>query len=151
MPLARFSKGIDHAANEIFLQVLDSDGNLSDSVCVADRRARGGDAVKVNPDGLRWGPSPPFLPKGAKFAVLYADPSKAGPFCIRLVTSVGYRIQVHWHPQAEALTVISGTFNLGMGDKMDATAADASKAGGFHYLPPKDTTSPSRSLHPSSR
>ena len=30
-----------------------------------------GDAVMVNPEGIKWGPSPPFLPKGARFAVLY--------------------------------------------------------------------------------
>lgn len=97
-----------------------------------------GEAVMVNPDGIKWGPSPPFLPKGAKFAVLYGDPSKAGPFCIRLMTPAGYKIPPHWHSQAEALTVISGTFHLGMGDKIDAGAAHALKAGGFHYLPPKE-------------
>ena len=34
--------------------------------------------------------------------------------------------------------MISGTFYLGMGDKMDAAAAQPLKAGGFHYLPPKE-------------
>ena len=37
-----------------------------------------------------------------------------------------------------AVTVISGTFYLGMGDKIDAAAAQPLKAGGFHYLPPKE-------------
>jgi hypothetical protein len=36
------------------------------------------------------------------------------------------------------VTVISGTFYLGMGDKMDTAAAQPLKAGGFHYLPPKE-------------
>ena len=48
------------------------------------------------------------------------------------MASAGYKIPPHWHSQAEALTVISGTFYLGMGDKMDATAARPLKAGGFH-------------------
>jgi len=95
------------------------------------------DSVLVNPESIKWAEAPPSLPKGAKIAVLYGDPSKAGPFCIRLMAPAGYKIPPHWHSQAEALTVISGTFYLGMGDKMDA-AAHALKAGGFHYLPPKE-------------
>jgi hypothetical protein len=94
--------------------------------------------VVINPGSVKWGDAPPSLPKGAKLAVLYGDPSKAGPFCIRLMAPAGYKIPPHWHSQAEALTVISGTFYLGMGDKMDATAAQPLKAGGFHYLPPKE-------------
>ncbi len=94
--------------------------------------------VVVNPGSIKWGDAPPSLPKGAKLAVLYGDPSKAGPFCIRLMAPAGYKIPPHWHSQAEALTVISGTFYLGMGDKMDATATQPLKAGGFHYLPPKE-------------
>jgi Cupin domain len=96
------------------------------------------DMVVINPGSIKWGDAPPSLPKGAKLAVLYGDPSKAGPFCIRLMAPAGYKIPPHWHSQAEALTVISGTFYLGMGDKMDATAAQPLKAGGFHYLPPKE-------------
>jgi hypothetical protein len=96
------------------------------------------DMVVINPGSIKWGDAPPSLPKGAKLAVLYGDPSKAGLFCIRLMAPAGYKIPPHWHSQAEALTVISGTFYLGMGDKMDATAAQPLKAGGFHYLPPKE-------------
>ena len=96
------------------------------------------EAVHINPGSIKWGDAPPSLPKGAKLAVLYGDPSKGGPFCMRLMAPAGYKIPPHWHSQAEALTVISGTFYLGMGDKMDATAAQPLKAGGFHYLPPKE-------------
>ena len=96
------------------------------------------DSVLVNPESIKWGDAPPSLPKGAKVAVLYGDPSKAGPFCMRLMAPAGYKIPPHWHSQAEALTVISGSFYLGMGDKMDVAAAHALKTGGFHYLSPKE-------------
>jgi len=33
---------------------------------------------------LTWGPAPPFLPAGAKFALVSGDPGKAGPFEIQL-------------------------------------------------------------------
>jgi hypothetical protein len=96
------------------------------------------EAVQINPSSIKWGDAPPSLPKGAKLAVLYGDPSKSGPFCMRLMTPSGYKIPPHWHSQAEALTVISGTFYLGMGDKVDAAVAQPLKSGGFHYLPAKE-------------
>jgi hypothetical protein len=92
----------------------------------------------VNADDLKWGDAPPSLPKGAKIAVLYGDPSKAGPFVLRLKAPAGYKIPPHWHSQAEALTVVSGTFYFGMGDKMDTNAAHLLKTGGFHYLSAKE-------------
>lgn len=94
------------------------------------------DAMKmVNPDAITWGDAPPMLPKGAKLAVLQGDPSKAGPFTMRLSAPAGYKIAPHTHTQAEQLTVISGAFYLGMGEKADNAKAHALKAGGFHYLP----------------
>lgn len=89
------------------------------------------ETVLINPGSIKWGDAPPSLPKGAKLAVLYGDPSKGGPFCIHLMAPAGYKIPPHWHSQAEALTVISGTFYLGMGDKMETAAAQPLKAGGL--------------------
>ena len=135
---SRACKGTDHANSEAPLPVVNVDGYPSGSGCTAGGRlgrVRGG----AHQSGQHQvGDAPPSLPKGAKVAVLYGDPSKAGPFCMRLMAPAGYKIPPHWHSQAEALTVISGTFYLGMGDKMDATAAQPLKAGGFHYLPPKE-------------
>jgi hypothetical protein len=96
------------------------------------------ESVLINPGSIKWGDAPPSLPKGAKIAVLYGDPSKSGPFCMRLKVPAGYKIPAHWHSQAEALTVISGTFYLGMGDKMETAATHPLMAGGFHYLPAKE-------------
>ena len=93
--------------------------------------------VMMNPADVKWGPAPPTLPKGLKIAVLYGDPGKPGPFVMRLMAPASYKIPPHWHAQAESLTVISGTFYLGDGDKMDMTKAHMLKAGGYHYLPGK--------------
>jgi len=43
-------------------------------------------------------------------------------FTMRLLLPDGFKIQPHWHPKVEHVTVISGTFNVGMGDKFDQTA-----------------------------
>jgi quercetin dioxygenase-like cupin family protein len=78
---------------------------------------------------LTWGPAPPFLPAGAKFALVSGDPSKSGPFEIELNMPNGYMIPPHTHPTAETVTVKSGHFVYGMGDKVDAKAEKTMKKG----------------------
>jgi quercetin dioxygenase-like cupin family protein len=92
------------------------------------------DMTMVNPEAVQWGDAPPVLPKGAKLAVLFGDPGKAGPIVMRLKMPAGYKIAPHTHTKDEQLTIISGALYLGMGDKMDGKA-EALKAGGFHHLP----------------
>src|SRR6516162_5738345 len=72
------------------------------------------------PADLKWVDGPPSLPAGARLAVLEGDPGKEGPFVMRLKLPDGYRIPPHTHPRPERVTVISGTFNIGMGEKFDA-------------------------------
>jgi len=74
------------------------------------------------PDAIKWGDAPPILPKGAKLAVLYGDPSKEGLFIVRLKMPANYKIMPHWHPTDENVTVLSGAFAIGMGDKLDPKA-----------------------------
>src|SRR3984893_12350804 len=70
-------------------------------------------------DGLTWGLAPPVLPKGAQIAVLSGDPSKDGLYVLRLKVPANYKIPAHNHPTSEYVTVISGKFHIGMGDKLD--------------------------------
>src|SRR6188472_1160018 len=71
---------------------------------------------------LQWGPAPPFLPAGAKFALVSGDPGKSGPFAIQLSMPNGYVIPPHFHPTDENVAVKSGHFRFGMGDKIDKKA-----------------------------
>ncbi len=89
----------------------------------------------AGPAGVKWGPAPPTLPKGAQFAVLSGDPSKAGLYVIRLKMPANYQIPAHHHPTAENVTVLSGSFHAGMGDKMDKSKTQAFEPGGFAALP----------------
>src|SRR5262245_15032856 len=73
--------------------------------------------VVVTPDNLKWGDPPPVLQAGAQLAVLSGNPNGAGPFAIRLKMPDGYKIMPHWHPTQENVTVLSGEFHVGMGDK----------------------------------
>src|SRR5439155_21551623 len=84
---------------------------------------------------LKWSAAPPSLPKGAQIAILSGDPSKDGPFAYRLKFPAGYKVPPHMHPNDENVTVISGTVNIGTGDKLDPKKTEAVKAGGFFHMP----------------
>jgi quercetin dioxygenase-like cupin family protein len=85
----------------------------------------------VQPEEIKWGPAPPILPAGAKIAVLAGDPAATGLVTIRLKVPAGYKIPPHFHPTDEHVTVISGTFALGMGDVLDAKKSKTLKPGGY--------------------
>lgn len=91
--------------------------------------------VLVGGPEIKWGDAPPVLEKGASLAVISGDPSKASPFVIRLKMPAGYKIAPHWHPTDEHVTVISGTFALGMGEKFDAATMKELQPGGYGLMP----------------
>jgi hypothetical protein len=83
------------------------------------------------PADLKWGNGPASIPPGAKLAVLEGDPRKEGPFVMRLKLPDRYKIPPHTHPKPERVTVISGQFNIGMGDTFDPAKGTAMPAGTF--------------------
>jgi quercetin dioxygenase-like cupin family protein len=92
-------------------------------------------SAQVNTSDLKWGPAPAAFPKGAEMAVLHGDPTKAGPFVIRLKMPAKYMIPAHHHPTDEVVTIISGDMSLGMGDKLDMAKSATLRAGGFAVAP----------------
>ncbi len=89
------------------------------------------DAMAVQPNALKWGPAPPALPPGAQAAVVAGDPGKDGPYVVRLKVPNGYTVPPHTHPTDENVTVLSGTFHIASGDKLDKKKGETVKAGGF--------------------
>lgn len=91
--------------------------------------------VLWTPAQAKWGDPPPVFEKGASFLVVSGDPGKSGLFVVRLKMPAGYKIAPHWHPTDEHVTVLSGTFALGMGEKFDQAAMKELPAGGYALLP----------------
>src|SRR5215468_7955604 len=87
----------------------------------------------AGPDTLKW-VEPPTLP-GAQLAVVQGDPSKAGPFTYRIKMPAGYKIPAHSHKARENVTVLSGVFSVGFGEKFDQGKGQALQAGGFVSVP----------------
>jgi anti-sigma factor ChrR (cupin superfamily) len=93
--------------------------------------------MPVNASQLEWAPAPNFVPEGAQLAVLSGDPSKDGPYVLRMKMPAGYKVPAHNHPTTEMVTVISGDFHLGMGDKLNEEKGMLLTAGGYAEAPAK--------------
>ncbi|MSR63017.1 MAG: DUF4437 domain-containing protein [Planctomycetes bacterium] len=87
------------------------------------------------PAQIKWTNGPASLPLGSQVAVLEGDPAKEGSFTMRVKLPDGFKIPPHTHPKVEHITVISGTFNFGMGDTFDASATKEMPAGTFGFWP----------------
>jgi quercetin dioxygenase-like cupin family protein len=85
----------------------------------------------VTPDDLKWVDGPATLEKGAKMVILEGNPSKEGPFVMRVKLPDGFRIMPHTHPKDERVTVLQGTLYLGMGATFDEKAAKAMPPGSY--------------------
>jgi len=90
--------------------------------------------IILAPDDIQWKDGPQVLP-GAKMAVLEGDPQKRGFFVSRLKLPAGTKIPPHIHNDKERVTVISGKFNLAVGDKPENPKVLT--AGGYFSFPPK--------------
>ena len=96
------------------------------------------DAKSFSGSTLTWSEfSPAGFDPGMKLAVLEGDPGAKGPYVVRLSFPAGYRFPVHWHPGTENLTVVSGPFQLAMGNTADWNALRTYSPGDFIYIPPR--------------
>ena len=91
--------------------------------------------VLVPADKVQWGPAPPALPAGAQIAVLEGNPAEKGSVTLRLRFPADYNIPAHWHSMTERVTVMSGEFHIGMGEKLDRKKTELLQPGGFVSLP----------------
>lgn len=82
----------------------------------------------LTPETVQW---KPFY-EGAEIAVLSGDPTREGsPYVLRIKHRDGLRVPPYWHPFDEQLTVISGTWVMGMGENYDLSAAREFPAGSY--------------------
>ena len=80
-------------------------------------------------------PGPGSFPAGSEIAVLQGDPSQAGPYTVRLRFPADYQLPPHFHPTDENVTVIEGTFLVGLGDAIDLKSVVTLGPGGFITAP----------------
>jgi quercetin dioxygenase-like cupin family protein len=78
---------------------------------------------------------PPNLPKGTQISLVSGDPSKPGPFVLRVKFPADTVIAPHTHSEAETLTILSGSIYHQHGPTIDKAAGQELRAGGFVFLP----------------
>lgn len=89
-------------------------------------------AVRITAEELKWGPG--RVP-GLEIAHLIGDSTKAGPYVERVKFPANFTVQGHSHPEDRTYSVISGTWYVGYGDKLDPAKLKALPAGSFHTEP----------------
>jgi hypothetical protein len=74
--------------------------------------------------------------KGCELAPVDGDPNADGAsFVLRLRCADGSKIPAHWHPTDENVTVLKGTFLVGMGETFDESKLQPMNVGNFIALP----------------
>lgn len=85
----------------------------------------------VEPDQVQWKDAG----KGIKFAVISGDPSKPGPYVIRVYFPPGIMSAPHYHREDRHVTVLNGTWLAGKDDSWDPQSTQALKAGSYMQHP----------------
>ena len=81
---------------------------------------------------LKWTP----IIKGCDVASVDGDMNAEGtPFVLRLRCADGSKIPAHWHPTDENVTVLKGTFLVGMGETFDESKMQTMNVGNFVSMP----------------
>lgn len=101
-----------------------------------DSQAQEARDILLKPSDIKWMDAPPALPKGAKIAILEGDPKTPGPLTMRLKFPANYRIPPHTHIGLEHVTVLSGVFHVGKGDKFDPKNGAVLNPGSFFVMVP---------------
>jgi len=88
----------------------------------------------ILPEQVEWRPFPAFPPE-ARLAVLVGEPTKPGPYVIRVKMPAGGKLMPHRHPEDRIYTVMSGVFYIGLSETFDPDRLNAYPPGSVVVLP----------------
>jgi quercetin dioxygenase-like cupin family protein len=88
----------------------------------------------IHAEDVEWKPFPAFPPE-ARLAILVGDPTRPGPYVIRVKLPGGVRLAPHKHPEDRIYTVMSGVFYIGLGETFDESKLTAYAPGSVIVLP----------------
>jgi quercetin dioxygenase-like cupin family protein len=93
-----------------------------------------GDHAMVAPSELKW--TDVAAMPGAQIAVIQGPMNGVGPFIARIKFPANTKVPAHSHGGIEHATVISGTLNMGVGDKLDISKTRALGPGSVSIMQP---------------
>ena len=88
----------------------------------------------IHAEDIEWRPFAAY-PPDARLAILVGDPSKPGPYLIRIKLPSGTKMMPHKHPEDRIYTVMSGVFYIGLGETFDESLLTAYAPGSLIVLP----------------
>ncbi len=88
----------------------------------------------IHQEDVNWQPFAAFPPP-ARLAILIGDPTKPGPYMIRVRLPAGTKMMPHKHPEDRIYTVLAGVFYIGLGETFDESKLTAYGVGSVVVLP----------------
>ena len=89
--------------------------------------------ARIAPAQMQW----VKMPNGTERANLASADTKPGMYVYRTRFPPNFRNQVHYHPDARVVTIMSGTLYVGYGETFDESRMKALPAGSIFTEPPK--------------
>jgi anti-sigma factor ChrR (cupin superfamily) len=102
---------------------------------VAAAQTTGPGVMALTPSEMKWTSQGGLALQGMEQIILVGDPTEPGPYTLRLKFPAGYKLAAHTHPDSREVTILSGTWYTGYGDKFDAAALKALPEGSFYTEP----------------
>lgn len=90
--------------------------------------------IVIIPDNLTWSSFDAF-PPGAKAVILAGDPRQAGPFMLRVKIPPNYKVAPNWQTATVYVTVLSGRYHIGIGDKFNPKYGKTLPSAGSVIIP----------------
>ena len=91
--------------------------------------------MALAPSEMKWSAQGGLALPGLEQVTLIGDPSKPGPYTIRLKFPAGFKMAPHTHPDSREVTVLSGTWYTGYGETPEASGLKELPAGSFYTEP----------------
>ncbi len=88
----------------------------------------------IRPEDVQWITFPAY-PPAVRLAIVVGDPTKPGPYTIRVKVPGGNKFMPHKHPEDRVYTVLSGVFYIGLGEQFDESKLTAYAPGSIVVLP----------------
>jgi quercetin dioxygenase-like cupin family protein len=74
-------------------------------------------------------------PPTLRMAILVGDPTKPGPYTIRVKVPGGVKMMPHKHPEDRIYTVLTGVFYVALGEQFDESKLTAYAPGSIVIIP----------------
>ena len=91
--------------------------------------------MALAPSEMKWSAQGGLALPGLEQTTLIGDPSKPGPYTIRLTFSAGFKVAPHTHPDSREVTILSGTWYTCYGEKPKLPVSRSCLRGAFIQSP----------------